>query len=45
MTNEEKISVLRARQQLLEKRGYFNQHIIAKIERKIRALESKESEE
>lgn len=45
MTNEEKISILRSRQQLLEKRGYFNVHIIAKIERKIRTLQKDKDEE
>ena len=42
MTNDIKIAILRRRQRLLTERGPFNSHIIAKLERKIRALSQEE---
>lgn len=39
MTNEWKIAILRARQNLILSRGPHNAKIAAKIERKIHALE------
>ncbi len=42
MTNDIKIAILRRRQRLLTKRGPYNLHIVAKLERRIRALTTKE---
>ena len=43
MTNEQKILMLKQRKALLEGRGSHNIKIVAKIDRQIRALESKEN--
>lgn len=42
MNNEDRIAIYRARQRLLNARGPHNSHIVAKLERKIRALEKDE---
>lgn len=39
MSKEVRIAILKARQRLLMKRGPHNSHIVAKIQRRIRALE------
>ena len=41
MNNEVKIMILKQRRALLESRGSHNNKLIAKIDRKIRALEKK----
>lgn len=42
MNNEVKIMILKQRRALLESRGTHNNKLIAKIDRKIRALEKKD---
>ena len=43
MTNEQKILMLKQRRALLEARGTHNNKLVAKIDRQIRVLESKEN--
>ncbi len=43
MTNEQKIMMLKQRRALLEARGVHNNKLVAKLDRQIRALESKEN--
>lgn len=43
MNNETKIMILKQRRALLEARGTHNNRLVAKLDRKIRALESKEN--
>lgn len=43
MNNEQKIMILKQRRALLEARGTHNNRLVAKIDRRIRALESKEN--
>ena len=42
MNNEVKIMILKQRRALLESRGTHNNKLIAKIDRRIRALEKKD---
>lgn len=43
MNNEQKIMILKQRRALLEARGSHNNRLVAKIDRRIRALENKEN--
>lgn len=43
MNNETKIMILKQRRALLEARGSHNNRLVAKIDRRIRALENKEN--
>ncbi len=43
MNTETKIMILKQRRALLEARGTHNNRLVAKIDRQIRALESKEN--
>lgn len=43
MTNEQKILMLKQRRALLQARGSHNDKLVAKINRRIRALENKEN--
>lgn len=43
MNNEQKIMILKQRRALLEARGSHNNKLIAKIDRRIRALEKKDN--
>ena len=45
MSNKTKIAMYRDRQNVLAARGFYNSHIIAKLERKIRALQNQEAAE
>lgn len=40
MTNEQKILILKQRRALLESRGTHNNRLVAKLDRRIRALEN-----
>ncbi len=42
MTNEQKILMLKQRRALLESRGTHNNRLVAKLDRRIRALEKKD---